>query len=225
VACFAASGVQAVMEARSRGVPIYGETLHQYANHTSDDYKLPNGQMYHTYPSLKSQADQAELWAGTLDSTIHTIGTDEVCCALNVKVQGKRVDDTTGGNVGVEPRIAIMYTEMVGRRGYSLPKFVDLISTNAARIMGLYPRKGAIAPGSDADIAVLDPSRRLTVAKEMLHESDYSPWEGHEVYAWPCLTVLRGKVVVEGGQFSGALADGQYLYRKISDEIRSGPML
>jgi len=221
----AATGVKAIREARARGLPIYGETLHQYLMYTQEDYKRPNGQMYHTYPSLKSQADQAELWAGTRDGTIHTVGTDEVCCALNIKVKGKRIDDTTGGNVGVEPRVAIMYTEMVGRRGYTLSQFVDLVSTNAAKIMGLYPRKGAIAPGSDADIAVLDPSRKITVAKEMLHESDYSPWEGHEVHAWPCLTVLRGKVVVESGKLAASLTDGQYLFRKISDEIRSGAML
>ena len=71
---------------------------------------------------------------------------------------GKRIDDTTGGNSGVEPRLGVMYTEMVVRRGYSLPRYVDLVSTNAAKIMGLYPRKGAIAVGSDADIAILDPT-------------------------------------------------------------------
>ena len=146
----AASGVAAVREARALGLPVYGETLHQYLMYTQEDYKRPNGQIYHTYPSLKSQQDQDELWAGTVDGTIHTVATDEVCCSLNVKTMGKRIDDTTGGNVGVEPRIAVMYTEMVGRRGYTLEKFVDLVSTNAAKIMGLYPRKGVIAPGSDA---------------------------------------------------------------------------
>ncbi len=221
----AAFGVAALREARSRGLPVYGETLHQYLMYTSEDYKRPNGQMYHTYPSLKSQADQEALWAGTVDGTIHTVATDEVCCSLKVKTMGKRIDDTTGGNVGVEPRVALMYTEMVGRRGYSLGKFVDLVSTNAAKIMGLYPRKGALAAGADADIAVLDPSRRTTLRKEMLHESDYSPWEGHEVHAWPALTVLRGKVVVDDGKFLGDLKDGLYLYRKISDDIRSGAML
>ncbi|HUP93724.1 MAG TPA: amidohydrolase family protein [Burkholderiales bacterium] len=221
----AASGVHAIREARARGRPVYGETLHQYLMYTQEDYKRPNGQMYHTYPSLKSQQDQDELWSGTVDNTIHTVATDEVCCSLNVKTMGKRIDDTTGGNVGVEPRVSLMYTEMVGRRGYSLEKFVDLVSTNAAKIMGLYPRKGAIAAGSDADIAVLDPSKRMTIRKEMLHEQDYSPWEGHEVHAWPSLTVLRGKVVVEDGRFAADLTDGQYLFRKISEEIRSGVWL
>jgi dihydropyrimidinase len=221
----AASGVAAIREARAFGMPVYAETLHQYLMYTAEDYKRPNGQMYHTYPSLKSQQDQDELWAGTVDATIHTVATDEVCCSLNVKTLGKRIDDTTGGNVGVEPRLGVMYTEMVGRRGYTLEKFVDLVSTNAAKIMGLYPRKGAIAPGADADIAVLDPSKRFRITKEMLHEQDYSPWEGHEVFAWPTMTVMRGKIAVEDGKFMGDLKDGQYLFREISEEIRSGGML
>ena len=218
----AAYGVEAIREARARGMPVYGETLHQYLMYTSDDYLRPNGQIYHTYPSIKAKTDQDALWGGTVDGTIHTVATDEVCCSLKVKTMGKRIDDTTGGNVGVEPRVALMYTEMVGRRGYSLEKFVDLVSTNAARIMGLYPRKGAITAGADADIVVLDPGKRTTIRKEMLHESDYTPWEGHEVHAWPSVTVLRGKVVVDDGKFFGDLNDGKYLKRKISEEIRSG---
>ena len=79
---------------------------------------------------------------------------------------------------------------MVSRRGYSLRHFVDLVSSNAARLMGLYPRKGAIAPGSDADLCVLDPALRRRVRKEDLHETDYSPWEGHEVTAWPSMMRL-----------------------------------
>jgi dihydropyrimidinase len=118
-----------------------------------------------------------------------------------------------------------MYTEMVENRGYSLKKFVDMTSSNAARIMGLYPRKGALAVGSDADITVLDPAEKRTVQKEELHETDYSPWEGREVAVWPTVTLLRGKVVVENGAFHGDEADGQYLKRSIPDEIRSGPML
>ena len=221
----AASGVAAIREARAHGMPVYGESLHQYMLYTEDDYKRPNGQMYHTYPSLKSQADQDELWRGMTEGTLHTVATDEVCCSLNVKTMGKRIDDTTGGNVGVEPRLALMYTEMVGKRGFSLEKFVDRVSTNAAKIMGLYPRKGAIAGGSDADITVLDPAKAASITNKMLHESDYSPWEGHKVDAWPSLTVLRGKVVVDDGKFFGDLKDGQYLLRKISDEIRSGAAL
>jgi dihydropyrimidinase len=121
---------------RARGVPIYGESLHQYMLKTKDDYKTPRGQIYHTYPSLKSAEDQAALWAGTLDGAINCVATDEICCTLAKKLQGARIDDTTGGNAGVEPRVALMYTEMVGKRGYSLQRYVDLVSTAQRRAGG-----------------------------------------------------------------------------------------
>jgi len=221
----AGTGVKAIREARSKGQPIYGETLHQYMLYNSEDYKRPNGQIYHTYPSLKSPEDQAELWAGTLDGAINSVATDEICCSLQLKTVGDRIDDTTGGNAGVEPRFGVMYQEMVTVRGYSLSRYVDLVSTNAAKIMGLYPRKGAIAAGSDADITVLDPTVKKKVRLEDLHETDYSPWEGHDITAWPVMTVLRGKVMVENGEFLGDLSDGQYLKREIPEDIRSGPTL
>jgi dihydropyrimidinase len=221
----AASGVSAIREARARGVSIYGESLHQYMLYTSEDYQRPNGQIYHTYPSLKSAEDQAALWAGTLDGCINCVATDEICCTLAKKLQGVRIDDTTGGNAGVEPRVALMYTEMVGRRGYSLSRYVDLVSTNAAKIMGLYPRKGALAAGSDADICVLDPADKRVIRPEDLHEADYTPWEGRKMDAWPCLTVLRGKVVVENGAWKGSLADGKWQHRKIATEMLAEPML
>jgi dihydropyrimidinase len=219
----AATGVAAIAASRAKGFPIYGETLHQYLLYTAEDYKRPGGQMFHTYPSLKFAKDQEALWAATDHGAIQAIATDEVCCPLQVKLQGRRIDDTTGGNSGVEPRLSLMYTHMVEKRGYSLADFVGLTSANAARIMGLYPRKGALAIGSDADIVLLDPRTRRVLRKEDLHETDYTPWEGHEVAAWPSMTILRGKVVVENGQFLANLSDGQFLPRKIPDEIRSRP--
>jgi dihydropyrimidinase len=218
----AGTGVGAIAEARRKGLPVYGETLHQYLLYSADDYKRPNGQIYHTYPSLKSEQDQAALWHGTASDVIHTVATDELCCTLKDKTLGDRIDNTTGGNSGVEPRLAVMYTEMVVRRGYSLSRYVDLVSTNAAKIMGLYPRKGAIAVGSDADIAILDPTRRGKVRAADLHESDYTPWEGHDIFAWPVVTILRGKVMTENGQFFGSPNDGRYLKRKIASTILSG---
>src|ERR1700719_4742113 len=167
--------------------------------------------MYHTYPSLKFAKDQEALWAATGHGVIQAIATDEVCCPLKVKLQGRRIDDTTGGNSGVEPRVALMYTHMVEKRGYNLAEFVNLVSTNAAKIMGLYPRKGALAVGSDADIVLLDARKRHIVRAAAMHEADYSPWEGRDLAAWPSLTMLRGKIVVEGGAFKGARTDGRFL--------------
>ena len=138
-------------------------------------------------------------------------------------MQGRRIDDTTGGNAGVEPRLSLIYTETVEKRGRSLLDFVGLVSANAAKIMGLYPRKGALAVGSDADIVVLDARRRHVVHAAEMHEADYSPWEGRDLAAWPSLTMLRGKIVVEDGSFSGDLKDGQFLPRKVPEEMRTRP--
>jgi dihydropyrimidinase len=220
----AATGLDAIRESRSAGHPIYGETLHQYALFTSDDYHRPNGQIYHTYPSLKGRLDTAALWEGiTTNGAISTVSTDGVCTSFSVKVAGEQIDDTTGGSVGVEPRLSIMYTEMVAKKSCTLARFADVVSTNAARIMGLYPRKGVIAPGSDADIAILDPTIKRKIRNEDLHESDYSPWEGYEVQAWPSMTILRGKKVVEDGRFFGDVSDGKRIPRKISSAIFAGP--
>ena len=158
----AKTGVAAMAAARARGFPVYGETLHQYLLYNAEDYKRPGGQIYHTYPSLKFPEDQAALWQAMRHGAIQCVATDEVCCPLEVKLKGSRIDDAMGGNSGVEPRVPLMYTQMVRERGFSLEEFVALVSSNAAKIMGLYPRKGALAVGSDADIVLLDPKRRRT---------------------------------------------------------------
>ncbi len=219
----ARTGVDAVTRARKEGFPIYAETLHQYVLFNAEDYKRPNGQIYHTYPSLKYPEDQKALWAGMESGNIQCVATDEVCCPLEIKLIGNRIDDTTGGNSGVEPRVSLMYTEMVTKRGFSIEHFVDLVSTNAAKIMGLYPRKGVLAVGSDADIVLLDPKLAHKIDGAALHAVDYSPWDGWDVSVWPSMTVLRGKIMVEGGQFNGDLSDGAFIPRKIPEEIRRGP--
>ena len=221
----AAAGVAAIEASRARGFPVYGETLHQYLMFTHDHYKRPNGQIYHTYPSLKESSDQDALWEGQFRGSISAIGTDEICCTLSTKTQGSRVDDVTGGNAGCEPRVSVMYTEMVEKRGYSLAKFTDMISTNAAKIMGMYPKKGVLAAGSDADITVLDPAQRRTITAARLHEADYTPWEGYEAEAWPTLTVLRGKIMMRDGEFLGDIKDGKLLKRKVAEDVRSRPVV
>jgi dihydropyrimidinase len=218
----AASGVDAIAEARSKGLPVYGETLHQYALYNDEDYKRVNGQIYHTYPSLKSEADRQALWRGMESGAIGAVGTDAICTPLDVKVMGKRIDDLTGGSAGVEPRIGVVYSEAVSRRGYSLEHFVDLVSTNAARYLGLYPQKGVIAPGSDADIAILQTGLQQRLRVEDLHETDYSPWAGTEITAWPVTTILRGQVVVDDGRFLQDAAEGQWVHRRVSRPVLEG---
>src|SRR5258708_15641952 len=126
---------------------------------------------------MKFAEDPAAPGGGHKHGRIQTVANDEICCPLKFKLQGNKIDDTTGGNAGVEPRVSLIYTETVEKRGYDLTQFVNLISSNAAKIMGLYPRKGALAIGSDADIVLLDTSRRHVVKAADMHEADYSPWE------------------------------------------------
>src|SRR6267142_668027 len=135
----------------------------------------------------------------------------------------RRVSDVTGGNLGAEARMGIIFTEGVMRRGMSLQRFADVTSTNAARILGLYPQKGVIAPGSDADLALIDPALDKTLAREDFHVSDYSPWEGWHVQGWPVTTILRGRVVVENRRLVGDRRDGQLVARKISPEVLRRP--
>ena len=219
----AREGVNAVREARGRGLPIYGETLHNYVSFTSEDYKQPDGMKYHTYPSLKSEEDRLALWDGLVNGGINSMGTDEFCTNLAHKLRGRTIVDVTGGHNGAETRVGISYSEGVVKRGMSLQRFVDITSANAARIMGYYPRKGAIAPGSDADIVLIDPAIHKTLSMDDLHSGDYSIWEGWGIRGWPVTTILRGNVVVENGQFSGTLGRGQLIPRKIDPAVLNGP--
>jgi dihydropyrimidinase len=220
----AREGVEAVGEARSRGMPVYGETLHNYACFSADNYREPNGMKYHTYPSLKSKEDNEALWAGLLDGRLSTVATDLVSTTWEVKTRYKTVADVTGGHNGIETRMGIAYTEGVARRGMSLQRFVDITSANAAKIFGLYPRKGAIAAGSDADIAIIDPSIHKQLSLDDLHLEDYSIWEGWEVRGWPVTTVLRGRVMVEDGKLLGSPGYGQLVPRKVASEVTSKPV-
>ena len=219
----AKEGVNAIREARGRGLPIYGETLHNYVSFTSEDYKQTDGMKYHTYPSLKSEEDRLSLWDGLIKGGINCMATDEYCTDFATKQVGRTIYDVTGGHNGAETRVGITYSEGVVKRGMSLQRFVDVTSANAARIMGYYPRKGAIAPGSDADIVLIDPGLSKTLTMDDFHIGDYSIWEGWEINGWPVTTILRGKVVVENGQFFASLGGGKLIPRKIDAAVLNGP--
>jgi dihydropyrimidinase len=219
----AREGVEAVAEARAAGLPIYAETLHQYACFSAEDYRKPRGFCYHTYPSLKYPDDRKALWDGLVRDDVSTIATDEFPTSLEVKLKGRTIDDVTGGNLGAEARMGIAYTEGVVKRGMSLQRFAEVTSTNAARILGLYPRKGVIAPGSDADLVLIDPSISRTLTRDDFHVSDYSPWEGWGVSGWPVTTILRGRVINDKGRLLGKPGDGQLIPRRIDPLILRRP--
>ena len=216
-------GINAIGEARGKGMPVYGETLHNYCCFNADNYKEENGMKYHTYPSLKSEEDRKALWQGIAQRGLHTMATDEYCTSWETKIQGRTIRDVTGGHNGAETRVGVTYSEGVSRLGMSLARFVDVTSANAAKIMGLYPRKGAIAPGSDADIVLIDPSIQRPLTMDDFHITDYSIWEGFQAAGWPVMTILRGKVAVENGELKASLGDGQFLRRKIDPEVTNRP--
>ena len=219
----ARSGVEAIAEARAEGRPVYGETLHNYCCFSQENYHEEFGMKYHTYPSLKSEDDRLALWEAIIGGDLQTMATDEYCTSWETKTIGRTILDVTGGHNGVETRMGITFTEGVSRRGMDLQRFVDVTSTNAAKIMGLYPRKGVLAPGSDADICIIDPRIKRRLRAEDFHISDYSIWEGYEIEGWPVTTILRGEVVVSDGAFSAA-ASGRLIPRKIDPEVTVRPM-
>src|SRR5216110_1233600 len=219
----AREGVEAVAEARGHGRPIYAETLHHYTCFTADDYRSPRGFCYHTYPSLKYPEDQAALWDGLVRDGVSTTATDEFPTSLELKLRGRELENVTGGNLGAEARMGIVFSEGVMKRRMSLQRFAEVTATNAARILGLYPQKGVIAPGSDADLIIIDPAIRKTLAREDFHVSDYSPWEGWPIQGWPVTTILRGRVVVENGRLTGDARDGKLVWRRIAPEVLRRP--
>jgi dihydropyrimidinase len=220
----AKEGVDAIVEARAQGLPIYGETLHQYACFNAEYYKTPRGFCSHTYPSLKFPEDQEALWRGLVVDGLSTLATDEYPTPLAIKLRGKTIEDVTGGNVGAEARLGIAWSEGVVKRGMALTRFAEITATNAARIFGLYPRKGVIASGSDADLVLIDPSIDKVLTRDDFHVSDYSPWEGWHISGWPVTTILRGKVIVDGGRLLGSTADGRLASRKIDGALLGRPV-
>jgi dihydropyrimidinase len=216
----AASGVDAVRMHRAAGHRVYAETLAVLTLATEKVYAEPDGHKYHIYPSLKTDEDVEAIWGGIADGTIQTFGTDGVCCLWEEKNSSRTVDGTFGGVTGVEPKMALLYTELVHRRQLGLKRLVEVTSENAARIFGLYPKKGAIRVGSDADFVILDPGDRRIIDAGALHEGDYTPWGGREVAAWPCATVLGGRVVVERDQLVDDRTLGRLQRRTLDPSIQ-----
>ena len=219
----AKDGLDVISEARSKGMAVYGEVLPLALSFNCDRYKEEDGMKYHTYPSLKYEDDRLHLWDGLMQDDLSFTATDSSFTTYLDKIAGRNVVDVRGGNIGIEIRMGVNYTEAVVKKGMSLERYVDVTSTNAAKLLGLYPRKGAIAVGSDADFAIIDPLHKKSLSMNDLHVRDYSPWEGWEVDGWPTTVILRGKVMVDKGELQGDGNDGQLIPRKINPAVLQRP--
>ena len=216
-------GVNAVAAARSRGQAVYGEVLTLALSFNAFQYREPDGMKYHTYPSLKYPEDGSDLWSGLLGNNLTFTATDSSFTTYLDKTAGRNVQDMRGGNIGIEIRMGVNYTEAVVRRGMPLTQFANITATNAARLLGMYPQKGVIAPGSDADFAIIDPTIHKRLTMDDLHLRDYSPWEGWEIFGWPTTVILRGKVMVDDGELLGSPSDGQRVRRRIDPAVLQRP--
>jgi dihydropyrimidinase len=208
-----------VRAARDRGVPIFAETCPQYLLLSIDDLDRPNfeGAKYVFTPPLREKHHAPKLWDGLNQDHLQVVSTDHCpFCFEDQKILGK--DDFTkipNGGPGVENRLQLLHHYGVNAGKLSLNRFVELVSTTPAKLFGLYPRKGELAPGSDADIVVWDPNALLTISASTHHmRVDYSMFEGFEVKGNARMVLSRGEVVVDKGSFLGKTGRGAFLKRE-----------
>ncbi len=214
-----ANALEQVREARDMGLPAHAETCPQYLFLDYEDYERPDfeGAKFVMSPPLREKWHQEHLWKGLAGNDLQVISTDHCpFCMKEQKELGK--DDFSkipNGAPGIETRMSLIYDGGVRTGKISLNRFVELTSTNPAKMMGLYPKKGAIAVGSDGDLVVFDPNGKMTLGVKTLHmKVDYNPYEGREVQGVPTTVLSRGNVIVDKGLFLGKPGDGKYVRRK-----------
>jgi dihydropyrimidinase len=209
------SALRSARRGRMRGLPVFVETRPLYLYLTRAALQEPQGARYIGAPPLREPADVQAMWAGLADGSIHTLGSDHAPWSLRDKIDGS-LDVLTArqGVADLETIMPMLFSEGVRAGRISLSRFVSLTSTNAARLFGLYPRKGTIAVGSDADLIVLDPQLRRTIdGRSMQSNADYSVYDGREIFGWPRFTVSRGDIVLEDGQVVAEPGRGRWLRR------------
>jgi dihydropyrimidinase len=221
-------GALAVRAAKQRGQPVTGETCPQYILLDEGAYASPGFEAakFVCSPPLRAEEHLAALWKSVTDGTIDTLGTDH--CPFNFDGQ-KDLGATDfrlipNGLPGIELRLSLAYTNGVQGGRIGLSDWVRLCSTAPAQVFGLYPRKGSLAPGADADIVLFDPSRKMDITHSNLHERvDYTPYEGMALSGFPRTVLRRGDVIVDQGRFTGASGSGVFLPGSLSTSVDSAP--
>ena len=212
--------IEQIRAAQSRGLRIYGETCPQYLFLTADDLDRAGfeGAKYMCSPPPRDAANQAAVWCG-LETGVFSVFSSDHAPYRFADSHGKQREGSdapfsrvANGVPGLEVRMPLLFSEGVLTGRIELEEFVALTATNAARLYGLYPRKGTIAVGSDADLVVWDPAREVTITTELLHDNmDYTPYEGRRVRGWPTVTVCRGRIICQDGELLAAPGVGQFL--------------
>ena len=213
----AAEALAEVREFRGRGLAAYAETCPQYLYLSYDNYEEPgfNGAKYVVCPPLRPKWHQDRLWNGLATNDLQVVSTDHCTWSMSGQKDVGKDDfcQIPPGAPGIETRMALMYNGFLNHK-ISLNRWVELTSTSPAKIFGLYPRKGAIASGSDADLVVWDPDAEMDLSVKSLHmDVDYSPYEGLKVKGKPTVVLSRGEVLVRDGKFFGSKGRGKFLKR------------
>ena len=218
--------LEAVQEARARGRRVWAETRPIYLALTEERYRAGGVEAAKIVgaPPLRTAADQAALWDGLRRGDLQTIGSDNTSWSPSQKAAG--LDDFTRvpyGVPGLETEMRVIYSEGVSGGRISINTFVAAFSTNPARIFGLYPRKGTIAVGSDADLVLFDPKRVEIVDERRLHSrAGYDPFNGFKVVGVPVLTLSRGEIIAQEGQLLSQPGRGEHLLRRRGTETVAG---
>ena len=229
----AGSAIEALAEFRARGLPMYGETLAAYLSFTQDDLwdetpievngkEYARGALYNNYPTPKFGPDRDTCWEAITDDRLQAVGTDHCLVKLTDRYEtmGTTVDAMQAGQASVELRVPLVYSHGVATGRFSASRWVELVSYNPARLMGLWPAKGELAPGADADVVVFDPNRKWTVHWQDLHMSEpYSCWDGWELTGKVRDTIRRGQVLVREGNYVGSRTDGRFVERTLLPEL------
>jgi dihydropyrimidinase len=215
-----AEGASVIRQARGRGLKVFAETCPQYLFLTEEDLDRPGveGAKWMCSPPLRQAADQEALWRAIALGDIQTVSSDHAPYRLDAggkypSGEASTFKEIANGMPGVEVRLPLLFDAMVGRGRLGLRKFVEITATAPAHIYNL-ERKGSIAVGLDADIAIWDPERRITLADAMMHDlAGYTPYAGRELNGYPVTVLSRGRVVVEGGELKAAKGSGRFLAR------------
>ncbi len=214
------AAIEQIRWAQNRGFRVYAETCPQYLFLTADDMEADNfeGAKCICSPPPRDKESQQDVWRGIENGTFQVFSSDHAPFRFDdpkgKKIGGTKADfkSIPNGVPGVETRLPLLFSEGVVKGRIDLRRFVELTAANPARIYGLYPRKGTIAVGADADIAIWDPHRTVEITNDILHHNvDYTPYQGIEVQGWPTTVLSRGTYVVKDGEYCGTEGHGKFL--------------